>query len=323
MREPPTPTELGVVLQPAGNMLAVTGPAEPEHHSGGPSRDKVSPDAPALAAQALPGAPPTRAFPATLQTLPGELLIQILSQLDLNGLRAAVHASPVLHGYYLLDRQRLLGRALRSTLGSTLVDAYAVREATCFAERHKELQPHRVDKDIESVLGKYSDHRSDVDGVLEQCNVEDLVDMASFYLAVVQPLVLECSAMILTKLGYPPDLGILRILTKTERIRFLRALYRFQVFQNLFGQRERLDSRFTHVEMLAELFEKFQPWEMDEVYCIDRLVRAKYNGVFEDLSRAVNTEDPRIVYLKCFANLRTGCECLSPGSPPRSLTGWS
>ena len=315
----PTPTELGVVLQPAANMLAVTCPTEPEQHVGGPSRDKASPDAPIHTAQGLPGAPPIRALPRTLETLPGELRIQILSYLDMNDLRAAVHASPVLHRYYVLDRRRLLRHALRSTLGSTLVDAYAVREATCFAERHKELQQqHRVDRDIESILGKYVDHRADVDGVLEQCNVEALIDMASFYLAVVQPLLLQCSAMILQNLKHPPELGIL---TKTERIRFLRALYRFQVFQKLFGQRGRLDSRFTQVEMLAEFFGIFQPWEIDEVNCIDRLVRAKYNGAFKGIGRIVYTRDRKITSQKGFSDLKDACKCSSPGSPPRSLTG--
>ncbi len=318
MREPPTPTEPGVVLQLASNMLAVTSPTEPEHHSGGPSRDKAGPDAPALAAQALPGAPPPRALPATLETLPGELRIQILSYLDLNDLKAAVHASPVLHGYYVLDRQRLLEHALRSTLGNTLVDAYAVRDATCFAERHKELQPHRVDGDIDDIRNKYLDRRCGVVGVLEQCHVDDLVDMASFYLAVAQPLLLECPALVLQKLETSPEV---RVLTEVERIRFLRALYRFQLFRNLFGQRERLGSRFNQVEILAEFFGLFQPWEIEEVNCIDRLVRAKYNGVFEAISRDVNIEDPEIFYPTGYCELKNAGECSNSSSPRRSLTG--
>ena len=295
--EPLTPAEVGGVPQSTvtSNTSPITGPDEREHLSDGP------------------GAPLARTLPPTLETLPGELRIHILSYLDLDDLRAAVHASPVLHRYYVLDRRCLLGHALRSKLGSTLVDAYAVREATCFAERHKELQPQRVDGDLDDILGKYFDRRSGVDGVLAQCSVEDLVDMASFYRAVMQPLLLECPDLILQKLDTATEVGVL---SETERTRFLRALYRFQVFHLLFGQRERLDSRFGEIEILAEFFGRFQPWEIEEVNCIDQIVRATYDSACEHIVRDTDIKDPRIVYSRGYCDLKSAGECSNPSSPP-------
>ncbi|KAH6847556.1 hypothetical protein B0I37DRAFT_405501 [Chaetomium sp. MPI-CAGE-AT-0009] len=83
--------------------------------------------------------------------------------------------------------------------------------------------------------------------------------MASFYLAVVQPLVADCATLFLQNLRVqsPPELGSLR---NIERIRLLRALYRFQIYQDLFGN-DQAGSDFDHVEVLAVFFGIFHPHE--------------------------------------------------------------
>ena len=43
-----------------------------------------------------------------LESLPPELRLQILYQLDLEGLRALLHSSPVFHEHYLVNRKLLL-----------------------------------------------------------------------------------------------------------------------------------------------------------------------------------------------------------------------
>ena len=60
---------------------------------------------------------------APLESLPPEIWLQLLSILELEELRALVHASPVFHQQYLLDRRSLLCKSLETTLRSVTVDA--------------------------------------------------------------------------------------------------------------------------------------------------------------------------------------------------------
>jgi hypothetical protein len=63
---------------------------------------------------------------APLESLPPEIRLQLLSILELEELRALVHASPVFHQQYLLDRRSLLCKSLETTLRSVTVDASSV-----------------------------------------------------------------------------------------------------------------------------------------------------------------------------------------------------
>ncbi len=229
--------------------------------------------------QPSPSARRRKAGPSRLETLPAELRILVLSHIDdLNDLRAVVHASPILHQQYCLDKQRFLVQALRGTLlGTLLGDAFAVWASDMYFTSRKEHEPPVVDQGITTLLGDYNVLRSDPDAVLAQCGLEHLVSMASFYMGVAQPLLFEVPRRmndILRKMKRGPKLGAL---TETERTRFLRALYRFQVFQNLFGAYLEPASRFTDIRILTDFFGAFQPWEIEEIGCINKLVGNTYN----------------------------------------------
>ncbi|KAK3896920.1 hypothetical protein C8A05DRAFT_20213 [Staphylotrichum tortipilum] len=298
-RKPRPLTKLEAV-QHVAEATAAT--AKPDDDSGNPRRPASPPprveDGEAggnrslgFSAQPSPTVHPPRIFPPTLETLPAELRIQILSHLaNLKDLMAAVHASPVLYQQYLLDRQRFLEQALRRELpGTMLADAYAVQATTIFSTTRKYLEIHRMDQAITRVINEYVELRSDPNTVAGHCNLEDLINMASFYLGVVQPLLLEFPHRMLSKLEGGPEPGAL---SETERTRFLRALYRFQVFQNLFGA-GKLGSRFHHADILAEFFCMFRPWEIEEINCINQLVRTTYDAVLYEIVWDVNKDNPK------------------------------
>lgn len=166
---------------------------------------------------------------ATLDTLPAELRSQILSYIsELEDLKALVHASPVFHQQYLLNREVLLGRLLETTLGNVLVDAYAVQISASLYEPGRKL-PKRI---VRQFIETYVEFCSTPDTILDQCSTEDLASMAWFYSSVARPLSLDCPALFCQNLDAPLEAGSL---SKTERIRFLRALYRFQLYCNLLG----------------------------------------------------------------------------------------
>ena len=64
-----------------------------------------------------------------LENLPPEVRRHILYFLGVEELRALVHASPVFHQQYLLDRRSLLLQSIETISGNITVDAYAVYQS--------------------------------------------------------------------------------------------------------------------------------------------------------------------------------------------------
>ncbi|KAL2015312.1 hypothetical protein VTK56DRAFT_5890 [Thermocarpiscus australiensis] len=224
-----------------------------------------------------------------LETLPSELRLQVISHIsDLHDLKALVLASPVFYQQYRLDRKHVLSQVLVSTLGSFLVDAHAVqRSATLYSPP----RPLPLDA-MREFIQNYTLRRFAVpELVLEDCTLADLVDMAAFQQSVARPLSLKCAALFLQHLDPSLEVGSL---SGTEQTRLLRALYRFQLYCNLFGQgpkpgEYRVVARLDNAETLALFFGAFNPWEVEEIDCIYTLIRNKYDAVLDaiqcDLAR--------------------------------------
>ncbi|KAK3305638.1 uncharacterized protein B0T15DRAFT_493789 [Chaetomium strumarium] len=174
----------------------------------------------------------------TSETLPAELRIQILSSIsNLEDLMAAVRSLPVLHEQYLLDRQRILGRMVKATLGNALVDAYMLRRATELCSR----QPVLPTETIQSLLAEYQSlHHSDPDGILALCSLDDLIGISRYYLSVVRQDVVEASALMeaaFEELVSSPQCGFnieAVLFTTTTRADLLSTAHRFQ-FEWEFG----------------------------------------------------------------------------------------
>lgn len=173
-----------------------------------------------------------QSLPRTLETLPAELRAHILSYItDLNDLRAVVHASPVLHQHYLLDRPRLLNQALRATLGSVGIDAYMLRLSAAFADKSCGMSQRSRGVEISDLTTQYYYELDCVapDTMFKRWGgIDDAAAMASFYLTVAQPLVPECAVRLLQNKELKPEpLSERGVLSASERTRILRALYRF------------------------------------------------------------------------------------------------
>ncbi|KAK4149372.1 hypothetical protein C8A00DRAFT_18923 [Chaetomidium leptoderma] len=228
----------------------------------------------------------------TLEDLPAELRLQILlSFSDVADLQAVVHASPVFHRQYLLDRQNVFGRVLETTMAGTFVEAYAVHTSTRLAKLDGELS----EEAIEQFLDKYRVLRSDPGAALRQCALDDLLGMAAYYRDVIQPLVEYYSALFLSKLDSTGSSPRARILSRTERVRFLRAFYRFQLYTNLFcssGTLYALTQHFHDMYILTTLFDIYKPWEAEEIACVSIWVKARYQQAFEAIRWHVYRESP-------------------------------
>jgi hypothetical protein len=158
---------------------------------------------------------------------------KILYQLDLEGLRALLHASPVFHEPYLVDRKLLLHTCLESTLGSVTIDACAA-----FRTGSVEFANERTVQTVTEFIQFYQHRRSltNISVQTEKFTKQEIVEIVTFYFSIIKPLAQICTNWAIGKLaletkskqdGEP--------LSKPEETRLLRALYRFQLCCNLFG----------------------------------------------------------------------------------------
>lgn len=242
-------------------------------------------------AEALPLVPTT----SSLEDLPTEIRRLLISNLNLDSLRSLVHASPAFHQQYRLNRRFMLRACLEMELQQASVDAYAVHRSSS-----KTFSLTRSKDNVASLLCSYDERRSYSQTVLSKdIHTEDeAVDMASFHRTVVRPIARHYVKWALEQLASHVGTSGPSMCTPTEKTRLTRALYRFQLCCNLFGVGPHEDSRPTRLriepdEILSMFFAMFEPWEVEEIYCIYAFAKDKYNQIFTDIRWDVNEENPK------------------------------
>ncbi|VUC30530.1 unnamed protein product [Clonostachys rosea] len=209
--------------------------------------------------------------PAALELLPFEIRRHILLELDdIEDLSALAHASPVFYDQYERNRAFWLWRYLRAHMGDGIIDAYT---ATLCNTPDFDLSRQNVQVFLAAYYSRLS---SGVDELFKEAKADDLAAMTKFYINVVRPLIHEYAVFALDEEEHT-------VLREVESRRVIRAMYRFQIFCSLFGLPRR-DSRpkFTHDEHLA-LLSHFEPWETEEILCINEFADSTYELVFEQI----------------------------------------
>lgn len=230
-----------------------------------------------------------------LERLPAEIRRRILSILEYDGLKALVHASPVYHQQYLLEHQNLLCKCLEITLGgNTIVDAWAVYQSGLVdfsATRTKEI--------VAQFLELYQDRHSSSFHCpfSNMLTLDEVISMVNFYASIVRPLMQYYTGWALDTLteetknpqSHQP-------VSRTEETRLVPGLYHFQLYCNLFGSSYTCHSYFRvkGVEILRIFMSVYEPWEVEEMLCIDVFAKAKFNQVFNDIHWDVHEENPRL-----------------------------
>lgn len=244
---------------------------------------------------AVPAAPPH--FTAPLEDLPPEIRLHVLSMLDLDGLNALVHASPVYHEQYLLYRRFLLEQCLQTTLGGVYVDACAA-----YRTASPDFFKTRTRDAVEHFLESYHEQRSSAECSIydEKLAGNEPLEMAVFHATIVRPLTRCYTSRALANVASenrkPQDETPV---SKTEERRLMRAMYRFQLCCNLFGvgsheytsQQPSLD--LGCVDILSLFFSQLAPWEVEEIGCIYTFAQEKYNQIFNNIHWDVHHENPK------------------------------
>ena len=268
-----------------------------------PSRGRTEDNLPLLEPQTHPVVQraPEGADAPMLEGLPAELRTALLLEMpDLATLSRLVHASPVFHAQYLLSRKSFLFRSLlKETTDEVFVDVYAAFRS----------HPSRVgppvgpNTNVTSFLGSYLAWRSPCVTDRPTPDIytfEDICWMAWFHQSTVNPLATHFVSWALANFrsGGPVQpsaqpLGGAEALTRTEKTRVVRALYRFEVFCHLF-----CDSHYeSFIGMdINELFFSdlgFEPWEAEEMCSIYAFVKEKYEAVVEDVKWDLDETNPK------------------------------
>ncbi|CAI6098918.1 unnamed protein product [Clonostachys chloroleuca] len=212
---------------------------------------------------------PARSGTQQLELLPFEIRHHILLALaSIEDLSALVHASPVFHEQYARRRGFWLWRYLQAQMGDGVIDAYTA--ALC---SKPDFDCSR--QNVQGFLAAYYSRRSGgAEELYKEAKAEDLAAMTRFYIGVVRPLIREYALFTLEEEA---------VLREVESSRVIRAMYRFQIFCSLFGL-PRSDARpkFTQDEHLT-LLSHFEPWETEEILCINDFADNTYERVFEEI----------------------------------------
>lgn len=185
----------------------------------------------------------------------------------LESLRGLVHASPQFHQIYSQDRLPILKRALGHALDGIMVDAHAAYQSGA------RVLPFSFD-DYEERLLTVSTERT-----LEGLSLVEATEMALFHLSVVEPLIDRYARWPLSALSSSPEAVPL---SKTEKARIQRAMYRLQTIGNV---KPRNPAR------LLDALSTFTPWEAEEILCVHAFAKERYSSVFVAAAWDVNQEE--------------------------------
>lgn len=211
----------------------------------------------------------------TLETLPAEIRLNILSFLRLKDLGSLIHASPVLFQQFLSSKKSVLVNSIQVTLRGAALDALVAHRCGTakFAESRCHLTVMDTLKNYKEKLNQKSYDLLDEDDI----TVEEAVEMAAFQVKIVQPLAESYSARALDSLAKESGKCIheLESLSAIEEIRMWRAMYRLQVACMLFGNTTNsnansdwLQEHFSTEFRFKEYIALFEPWELEAILCV-------------------------------------------------------
>lgn len=125
------------------------------------------------------------ALNASLEDFPAEIRRHILSMLELDELKALVHASPVYHQQYLLGRKYLLFKCFETSFPNFVIDVGLVHQPGSL-----DFSTTRTTGNITQLLDSYKGQQSSVKyaALNENLSLEDATSIVAFHFSIVNPL---------------------------------------------------------------------------------------------------------------------------------------
>lgn len=218
-----------------------------------------------------------------LEAFPPELRRMILFAMDLPTLHGLIYASPVYYRQYRNAQVPILSSALYNSLGSSIKDAMALKLA-----RAPAFTATRSKEQAYDILQAYNAIRA-VDDMtaLSMLSVAEMEQIGGFHTRTVRHIKAHFILWTHDNAGAEFETP----LSTTEENRLCRALYRYELSCQLFGFLNIKDGRWpadrrhrewAPLEILQHLLYKFEPWEIEEVLCVQRFAEGTYATLVEE-----------------------------------------
>lgn len=220
-----------------------------------------------------------------LESMPVEIRRQILSVSDLSCLKALIHASPVLHRQYLLDRKSLLAGGIESTLGSVSIDAYAIQKSV-----------HEASDSVSHFTGLLETWRTNIKQRSSQylklagdATEDEITSLVSIYFRKIVPVTKLFAEQALDELANQTMTRKDPELSMIEWQRCVSATYRFQLLCRVAGP----PTSEVASDNARFLFQSLEPWEVEELYAFYQFAEGVYDKIFDRIRVDLHPENPR------------------------------
>lgn len=235
-----------------------------------------------------------------IESLPVEIQRQIMFCLpSLASLGAIIRASPIFYSLFQSEPKNFIANCLILGLGDAFLDA-----STAQAAMQDDFQRQRCDAMkmrrestivwpfLESYLKKVQE--LPCNAWIHSISLPEAVQMATFHTSTVEPLVEQYASWALGNIGTSAQSTTL---SSTERMRIQRAMYRFQILCDVFGNKLKHDNlsanRPRNLRCLRFL-SRYEPWEIEEILCINTFFQEKYEQRLSEVSDDLNPNNNRL-----------------------------
>lgn len=235
-----------------------------------------------------------------IESLPVEIQRQIIFCIpSLTTLGAIIRASPVFYSLFQSEPRNFIANCLILGLGDAFLDASTAQAAMQDDFQRQRRDAMKMRREPSVIWPFLESYRKKVEELacnawIHSISLPDAVQMATFHASTVKPLVEQYASWALANIGTSTTPSAL---SSTERMRIQRAIYRFQIVCDVFGNRLKDDNLATnrprHLGCLRFLA-GYEPWEIEEILCINAFVQEQYEHRLSEVSADLNPNNDRL-----------------------------
>lgn len=230
-----------------------------------------------------------------IESLPVELQRQIMLCLpSLGSLGAMIRASPVFYSLFQSEPKNFIANCLVNILGDAFHDACTARAAMQESFQKQRRDGMNLGHEPSIIWPFLDSHRKRVEELpcnswIHSISLPEAIEMAVFHSSTVEPLVERYAAWALANLSVKPT-----SLSRTERMRIQRAMYRFQIVCDVFGNKLNDDNPHLTNQRPGQLgclrfLSSYEPWEIEEILCINLFMQEEYQKRIQEVSGDLNS----------------------------------
>ncbi|KAF9765755.1 hypothetical protein IL306_001895 [Fusarium sp. DS 682] len=222
------------------------------------------------------------------ESFPLDILHHVLLAVDSTAdLSSLIRASPTIYQHYVQHRTFWLRNCFELELGPSIVDAFTVHLCNTTEFRTKRTKDNIL-RFIETYRSQRRQYYTPQSVLLDK---EQIIPVVAFHSKTVKPL---ASQFVTWTQSHHASLSSPAQLSTTEARRILRAFYRYQLFCNLFGLvGQSRQGICTSEERLEWFLDIFEPWEIEEILCVNAFVEDKYKQVLREVTWDFHPDNPR------------------------------